>query len=596
VDRALQVDSPRPAAPAEGPSATLPAGRAAGRRWPLLSQEAAVTGVTSVIVALVVLLPLGTLILSSFWVLDELGFDTRWGLDNYRTLVQDRIIRKAFLNTLLISTGSTLLATVFGVSLAWINARTNCPWRERLEPLNLMPFFLSPFVGAIAWHNLAAPRTGLLNTWARALLGVEAPPFNVDNLFGVIWVTGIFFTPLVYLFVVGSLRRMDPALEDSARTTGAGLLRVTLTITLPLVTPAILSGAIIVFVTSAGEFGVPFKLGAPYGWETLTTQIFSKAVGDDANHYLGAAMSMTLGGITALFVWIQQRIIAPRAFTTVTGRGFRPSLIDLGPWRWVALAYTLAFGVVAVLLPTFCLLVVSLHPVWEGQIIPADLTLWNYEKVLFFWSPDSIRTATSGIGNSFLLAFSGATLAMALALVVSYMIHRTKGPGAKLLDFLCVVPIGFPGIVLAMGVLVTYIQTPLYATLWILLLGYITRFFPYGQRNVSSVMLAISDELDQSSRMSGASWLTTLRRITIPLLKPGIFAGWLLLFIIFLRELSISIILYTVGTETLSVGVYYLSNYENEPLTAALSMVQTVALLLCIVVFRRLAGREALTA
>ena len=154
----------------------------------------------------------------------------------------------------------------------------------------------------------------------------------------------------------------------------------------------------------------------------------------------------------------------------------------------------------------------------------------------------------------------------------------------------------FPGIVLAMGVLITYIKTPIYATMWILLLGYITRFFPYGQRNIASVMLAISEELDQSSRMAGASWVTTLWRITVPLLKPGIFAGWVLLFIIFLRELSISIILYSTGTETLSVGVYYLSNFENEPLTAALSIAQAIILLVSVVVFRRLAGREALTA
>ena len=176
------------------------------------------------------------------------------------------------------------------------------------------------------------------------------------------------------------------------------------------------------------------------------------------------------------------------------------------------------------------------------------------------------------------------------------MIHRTRGFGAKLLDFLCVIPIGFPGIVLAMGVLVTYIKTPIYATLWILLLGYITRFFPYGQRNIASIMLAISEELDQSSRMAGATWFTTLRRITIPLLKPGIFAGWVLLFVIFLRELSISIILYSTGTETLSVGVYYLANFENEALTSALSMTQTVVLLICIFIFRRVAGKEALTA
>jgi iron(III) transport system permease protein len=579
---------------------TIPAAvtqeRVAGRVRSLVTQESIVTLIVCAIVAVAVLLPLFTLVISSFQVLDAGGFDTSWGLDNYRALFTDRVIPKAFVNTLLISAGATALATVLGVSLAWINARTNCPWREWLEPYNLIPFFLSPFVGAIAWHNLASPDIGLLNVWARDYLGVNGHLIDVDNLYGVIWVSGIFFAPLVYLFVVGSLRRMDPALEDSSRTAGAGMLRTTLTVTLPLVAPGILSGAIIVFVTSAGEFGVPFKLSAPYGWETLTTQIFSKAVGDDANHYLGAAMSMALGAITAFFIYIQQRYIAPRSFTTVTGKGFRPSVLDLGRYRWVAFGYNIAFILIAVVLPILCLALVSLHPVWQGRIIPSAMTFDNYERTLFFWRPDSIKAATNGISNSFILAFAGASIAMVLSLVVSHMIHRSKGFGARLLDLLCVVPIGFPGIVLAMGVLVTYIRTPIYATLWIILIGYITRFFPYGQRNVSAVMLAISEELDQSSRMAGASWFTTLRRITMPLLKPGIFAGWVLLFIIFLRELSISIILYTAGTETLSVGVYYLMNFENESLTAALSIAQTIVLLICVIIFRRVAGREALTA
>jgi iron(III) transport system permease protein len=566
-------------------------------RWrSLVTQESVATLAVSAIVAAAVLLPLLTLVICSFQVLDPRGFDTSWGLANYRALFTDRVIPKAFVNTLVISTGATALATVLGVSLAWINARTNCPLRDRLEPFNLIPFFLSPFVGAIAWHDLAAPKTGLLNAWGRDLLGIDGYLLNVDNIYGVIWVTAIFFSPLVYLFVVGSLRRMDPSLEDGARTTGAGLLRTTLTITLPLVAPGILSGAIIVFVTAAGDFGVPFKLGAPYGWQTLTTQIFSKAVGDDANYYLGSAMSMALIVITAFLIWLQQRYVAPRSFTTVTGKGFRPNVLDLGRWKWLALGYNLAFVLVAVVLPLLCLVVVSLHPVWQGEIIPGDLTFGNYEKILFFWRSDSIRAATNGIYNSLILAFAGASIAMALSLVASYMIHRTKGFGARLLDFLCVVPVGIPGIVLAMGVLVTYIKTPIYATLWILLLGYITRFFPYGQRNVASMMLAISEELDQSSRLAGASWFTTLRRITLPLLKPGIFAGWVLLFVIFLRELSISIILYTSGTETLSVGVYYLANFETEPLTAALSVAQTAMLLVCVYVFRRIAGREALTA
>jgi iron(III) transport system permease protein len=566
-------------------------------RWgSLFTQENFVTSLAAVFVAAAVFLPLIALIVSSFQVQDELGFSATWGLGNYKLMVEHAPLREAFFNTIAIATGATVLSTIVGVSLAWLNARTNCPWRETLEPFNLIPYFLSPFVGAIAWHNLASPEVGLLNNFARWFFGIEEHIFNVDNIWGVIWVTAIFHAPLVYLFVVGSLRRMDPSLEDSARTTGAGLLRTTLTVTLPLVAPGILAGMIICFVTSAGEFGVPFKLGAPYGYQTYTTEIFTFAIGDDANYQMGAAMSMVLGLITAVLIWVQRRITQKREYTTVTGKGFRPNIIDLGRWKWAALGYNLAYLFIGVVLPLVTLVIVSLHKVWQGYPQPSKMTLENYARLLFFWSPQSIEAATNGIHNSFILAFSGATIAMILAVAMSFMIHRTKGVGSRLLDYLSVIPIGFPGIVLAMGVLIAFIKTPIYATLWILLLGYITRFFPYGQRNVSAVLLSVSEELDQSSRMSGASWLTTLRRITIPLLKPGIFAGWVLLFIIFLRELPISIILYTAGTETLSVGIYYLQEFENEALTCTLSVIQCVILLVCVYIFRKLAGKEALTA
>ena len=180
----------------------------------LFTQERIATTVVSLVVGIAVILPLVTLVFSSFFVLDDMGFDTEPGLQNYRELVTDRLIRKAFFNTMIISTGTTILATFLGVSLAWINARTNCPGREKLEPFNLIPFFLSPFVGAIAWHNLAAPKVGLLNNLARDVFGIKGHILNVDNIYGIIWVTGIFFAPLVYLFVIGSLRRMDPPLED----------------------------------------------------------------------------------------------------------------------------------------------------------------------------------------------------------------------------------------------------------------------------------------------------------------------------------------------------------------------------------------------
>jgi iron(III) transport system permease protein len=241
-----------------------------------------------------------------------------------------------------------------------------------------------------------------------------------------------------------------------------------------------------------------------------------------------------------------------------------------------------------VILPLAALFLVSISVRWEGRFDPGALTLANYAYV--FTYPLSARA----LWNSLKLAVAGATITMALALVVAYAIHRGRGRGRALLDLVSSLPVGFPGIVLAMGILVAYIRTPLYSTLWILLIGYVTRYLPYGQRMVSSALLSLSPELDQSSRTSGASWATTLRRISLPLLKPGILAGWLLLFVIFLREFPISVLLYKGGLEVLSVAVWYFVEHESAVRTAAVAMVQVILLLGAILLFRRLAGTDEL--
>ena len=223
-----------------------------------------------------------------------------------------------------------------GILLAWTHARTNTPGRRLLEPLSLIPFLLSPYVGAIAWSYLAAPRVGLLNGWLRAIFGLEADPLSVYNRGGIVWVLALFFTPVMYLFVIGSLRRMDPALEESARTSGSSVLEVTRRITLPLVSPAILSGAILVFVSSAGEFGVPLALGSPFKIETMTTQIYNLTGGSAIDYNASAALSTVLAALTLAFVFIHRRIVLPRSYTTITGKGYRPAIIDLGRWRWAA--------------------------------------------------------------------------------------------------------------------------------------------------------------------------------------------------------------------------------------------------------------------
>jgi len=561
--------------------------RRRARAW--LGTEALLTGGTGVVVAALVLIPVAMLLYTSLRV-EEFGEAPYFSLEKYTEFVLSPRILRSIGNTLLVSAGATLLAGTFGTALAWTHARTNMPGRRLLEPVTLIPFFLSPYVGAIAWSYLAAPRVGLLNGWIRGLLNLSSDPLSVYNRWGIIWVLALFFTPVMYLFVTGSLRRMDPALEESARTSGSGVFETTRRVTLPLVSPAIFSGAILVFVSCAGEFGVPLALGTPYKIETMTTQIYNLTGGSAIDYNASAALSTVLAALTVTFIFIHRRVVLPRAYTTITGKGYRPSLVDLGRWRYAALAFNVFYLLMAVILPLSAMFLVSISVRWEGRFEPGALTLANYSYV--FTYPLSARA----VWNSVKLAAAGATICMVLAMLVAYAIHRGRGRGRALLDFVSSLPVGFPGIVLAMGILITYIRTPLYSTLWILLVGYITRYMPYGQRMVSSALLSLSPELDQSSRTSGASWLTTVRRISLPLLKPGILAGWLLLFVIFLREFPISVLLYKGGLEVLSVAVWYFVEHESAVRAAAVAMVQVLLVLVATILFRRLAGTDELSA
>jgi iron(III) transport system permease protein len=544
-----------------------------------LTPEYLILGATALLVCFLVLYPLLILLASVFRV-DVFGQVSYWTLENFPFLVSEAML-KSIGNTLIVSIGGTVLATIVGVSLAWINARTNTPGRQWLEPLNLVPFFLSPYVGAIAWTYLTAPRSGLLNNLLRNV-GISNDPLSPYNLWGIIWVLALFFVPYIFLFTVAPLRRMDASLEEAARTAGCGLLQTARRVTLPVITPGILSGMIIVFVSCAGEFGVPLALGHPTGTETLTTQIFVLTQDLPAKYNRAAAAGAVLALIALACVWVQRTLIAKRDYVTVSGKATQPRLIELGRWKWAALGFNLVYLLCAVVLPLSALFFASTARSWTGEIRFESMTLDHYAYALF-GSPVS----SAGIRNSLLLSAVGATLGVLIGLFLGYLIHRTNVRGRGALDFISTVPIGVPGIVLAIGIAMAYIGTPLYGTLLILLVGYLSRYMPYGQRNVSSVLLALSPDLEQSARTAGASWLITMRRIVVPLVWPGMVSAWLLLFVIFIRELPISILLYTAGQEVLSVAIWRFVENERATRAAALAMIQVVILLVSVIVFRR---------
>jgi iron(III) transport system permease protein len=498
--------------------------------------------------------------------------------NNFAALFQDQRFYRALTNTLIAGTGATIVSCVFGLGLAWIVARSDIPGRSWFDTLNLVPFFLSPFVGAVSWTYLGAPNAGMLNRLS-VMIGGPGDLFNVWSLGGVIWVLSLFYTPYVYLMVIGPLRRMDPALEDAARVHGAGFWMTVRYVTAPLMLPALLSGALIVFVTSAGLFDVPLALASPRGIAMIPTQVYS-LVQYPTDYGRAAAIGVLVMAITVLFALAQRLYLSRRSFITVSGKGYRPRTISLGKWRGAALALELIYIGAAVVLPMFALLCVSFSRLWTGWPNPAQFSLYNFDFVLFHHD-----LAQRALVNSLIVAVVGASIGVLLGLFQAYYLQRGRSRWRTLVDSTLSLPLGIPGIILGLGFLILVIRTPLYTTLTVIVIAYIARFLPFATRGISAMLLAISSELEESARANGATWLQTMREIVLPLIKPALVAAWLMLFVVFIRELGATILLYGQGTETLSVAMVILGE-QNFGYVAALAVVQTVILAIAFALFR----------
>jgi iron(III) transport system permease protein len=509
------------------------------------------------------------------WGPDGAGLSLR----NFMVLFGDAKFYTAALNTLICGAGATVISLVLGFCLAWIVARTDTPGRRWFEVLNLIPFFLSPYVGAVSWIYLAAPNSGLIQNLL-APLGIQLGFLNIYSLGGVIFVLSLFYTPYVYLFVIAPMRQMDAALEDAARVHGAGFWYTLRHITIPLLMPALLSGALVVFVTSAGLFDVPLALAAPKGIRTMPTEIYG-LVQYPSDFGKAAAFGMVVLAVTILLALWQRHYLGQRRYDTVSGKGYRPRIVHLRTaGRIAALALEVVFIGTSVVLPVIALLLVSFSSLWTGRFNAAYLTTANYEYVLFGY-----ELAQQAILNSLTLAIVGATLGVSISVLQAYYLQRGSGRARGLIDAILSLPLGIPGIILGLGFLILAIRTPLYSTLTIILIAYIARFFPFATRTISAMLISINPELEQSARASGASWLQTMRLVLLPLLRPALVSAWLMLFVIFVRELGATILLYAQGTETISVALVILSD-RSFGHVAALAVIQLLILLAAFIVLK----------
>lgn len=557
---------------------TAPRARAtwiAVTRNPLWWAQAAVL----LLLGYLVLFPSVVLMLES--VRDTAG---RWTAVWYAQVYTDPANYRALGNSLIVAAGSAIFASILGTCLAWVVARTDTPCRGLLEVSTLVPFICPPFIGALAWTLLGSPNTGLLNQGVRGLFGLERL-VNIYSLGGMVLVIGLYTAPFVLLIVGGALRSMDASMEEASMMAGAGQTATTVLVTLPMVAPAILSGAFLAFVLALEQFGVPAVLGLPARIPLLTTKIWTTISESPPQYGQGAALCVVLLLLTVVGVVLQRRLLRRRRFTTISGKGARPRLVRLGGFRWIAFGLGCAYLIGAMVLPMGALILASVRTVWTQQLVWSQLTLQNYRYILMDY-PLSRQAMT----NSLLLGAGGATLAILLAAVVSFLSLRARLPGHRALEQVAMLPLAFPGTVLAYGMLRAWIQPPLvlYGTMWILLAAYVGRYLPYGVQSTSSTLAQIHPELEESSLMSGASWPATFRFITLPLLRSGILAGWILLFVSFLRELSASVLLYTPKQVVLSVALFDLWASGEIGYLAALSVLLIVIAVAALAALRRL--------
>jgi iron(III) transport system permease protein len=408
---------------------------------------------------------------------------------------------------------------------------------------------------------------------------------------GMIFVEGLHLAPLVFLLMVAAFRSMDPSLEESAIMSGAPLRTVVRRITIPLVRPALYAAVLIMVVRTLEAFEVPALLGLPNGTWVFTSRIWQVLDNNTPPAYDQAgAYAMSLLVLTSLGVLWHSRIAKRgRAYQTVTGKGFRPRPVPLGIWRWPAMFLILAYFVVAVIVP---LLVVAYASTQQFYSPPtrktlSHMTLANYGSVLH---DDLARTA---LKNSLILGIGAATAVMLFMAVASWLVVRTQLPGRWVLDNLAFVPLAIPGLVLGVAILFVYLRTslPIYGTLWILFIAYFTRYMPYGMRYASTSMYQLGRELEESATMSGAGWWQTFRRIVLPLLFPGLLAGWIYILVVSLRELGSSILLYSPGKEVLSIVIW--ERYQNGelPQLAALGILMVGGLVILVTLAYKLGAK-----
>jgi iron(III) transport system permease protein len=503
------------------------------------------------IVGFLTVCPVVMLILGSFS--GGLGSFGDFTLKKYIESYTDPDFADIIVNTAVFTIGSAFVATLLALFLAYLNTRTNIPFKFLFRIISIIPMMIPHILFAVSWLLLLNPSNGLINLFLRQIFNLTESPFNIYSLPGMILAEGLLDLPIAYLILAPAMASFDVSLEESSKVCGASNLRTLGKVTLPILRPAILASITLVIVRSLASFAVPSVIGMPGRIYVLSTHIYRIiATGFAADYGMAAAVGMSALAMSTTLTYIYRYLtLEGEKYVTISSRGYRPTVIDLKNAKYPLFAIVAGLSFVLIVLPVLVLLYTSLLPY---SMVPsakafAMMSWKNWAEVL----KDPISLLS--LKNSVFLGIVGATLGVILSIFVCYAVVKVRTPTSGILESLSFLSFSFPGIVIGVGFMWFFVRTPLYATIWSLLIGYIATYLPYGIRPLTSAFVQIHSDLEESSRVYGGGTLYTLRRIVIPLLIPGIVSGWILMATMFVRELTLSVVLSRPGTEVLAVQI-----------------------------------------
>ncbi len=495
--------------------------------------------------------PVVMLILGSFS--EGLGAFGAFTVEKYITAYTDPAFGQVMGNTAIFVLGSSCLATALALFLAYLNNRTDIPFKFLFKIISLIPMMIPHILFSVSWVLLLNPSNGMINLFLKQVFSLDQAPLNIYSLWGMIMVEGLLDLPIAYLIIAPAMASFDVALEESSRVSGASTLKTLTRITLPVLRPAILASLVLGIIRSLASFAVPSVIGMPGRITVLATHIYnsiSKGFAADFGKAAAIGMSVLAASITLIYVYRHLTAQSER-FVTISSRGYRPTVIAL---KRLKIPLFLAVGLlsaVLIVLPVLVLLYSSMVPYTMVPSLRAFSMMSARHWIEVFNDPISLLS----LKNSVFLGVAGASLGAVLSIFVAYVIVKVRTRGAGILESLSFLSFSFPGIVIGVGFMWFFVRTPLYATIWALLIGYIATYLPYGIRPMASAFVQIHSHLEEASLACGASQWTTMRRIVIPLLVPAIVSGWILMATMFLRELTLSVVLSRPGTEVLAVQI-----------------------------------------